>query len=108
MLSLDKDTFEQEVLKAEGLVFVDFWSQSCEPCKALMPGVHALAEKYDGQGMKFTDMDTTKARRVAIGQKVMGLPTMCVYKDGVKVDEITKDDANLENIEAMIVRNLKK
>lgn len=106
MLSLDKDTFEKEVLQAEGLVFVDFWSQSCEPCKALFPGVHALAEKYAGKGMKFCDMDTTKARRIAIGQKVMGLPTMLIYKDGQRIDEITKDDANLENIEAMIVRNL--
>lgn len=108
MISLNKDTFAAEVLEAEGLVFVDFWSQSCEPCKALMPGVHELAEKYEGKGMKFTDMDTTKARRVAIGQKVMGLPTMKVYKDGVAIDEITKDDATLENIEAMIVRNLNK
>ena len=44
MLELDKKTFEPEVLEAEGLVFVDFWSDGCEPCKALMPGVHELAE----------------------------------------------------------------
>ena len=46
MLELDKKNFEPEVLEAEGLVFVDFWSDGCEPCKALMPGVHELAEKY--------------------------------------------------------------
>ncbi len=40
MLALDKDTFETEVLEAEGYVFVDYWSQGCEPCKALMPEVH--------------------------------------------------------------------
>ena len=40
MLELNKENFEQEVLEAEGYVFVDFWSQGCEPCKALMPDVH--------------------------------------------------------------------
>ncbi len=101
MLALDKDNFEAEVLGCDGLVFVDFWSQSCEPCKALMPDVEKLAEKYEGT-MKFTSMDTTKARRVAIGQKVLGLPTLAVYRNGEKIEEVTKDDATVENIEAMI------
>lgn len=105
MLELTKDTFEEEVLKAEGYVFVDFWSQGCEPCKALMPEVHKLAEKY-AENMKFAALDTTKARRVAIGQKVMGLPTLAVYKDGEKLDEVTKDDATIENVEALIKKYL--
>lgn len=103
MLELDKGTFEEEVLNASGYVFVDFWSEGCEPCKALMPDVHKLAEKY-GDKIKFCALDTTKARRLAIKQKVLGLPTMLMYKDGEKVDEITKDDATIENIEAMIVK----
>lgn len=101
MLDVNKDTFEAEVLKAEGYVFVDFWSQGCEPCKALMPEVHKLAEKYEGK-LKFVSLDTTKARRLAIGQKVLGLPTIAVYKDGAKVEEVTKDDATVENVEALI------
>ena len=101
MLELDKNTFETEVLNAEGYVLVDFWSESCEPCKALMPSVIELSEKY-GNGMKFAKLDTSKARRLAIGQKVLGLPTIAVYKDGQKVDELTKDDAKVEKIEEMI------
>lgn len=101
MLELDKNNFEEEVLKASGYVFVDFWSQGCEPCKALMPEVHGLAEKY-GDKIKFCSMDITKARRVAISQKVLGLPTLLMYKDGEKIDEVGKDDATIANIEAMI------
>lgn len=101
MIALDKETFNAEVLEAEGYVFVDFWSQSCEPCKALFPEVEKLAEKY-ADHMKFTNMDTTKARRLAIGQKVLGLPTLAIYKDGEKIDEVTKEDATIENIEKMI------
>lgn len=101
MLAVDKTTFEEEVLQAEGYVFVDYWSEGCEPCKALLPEVHKLAEKY-AENMKFCSLETTKARRLAIKQKVLGLPTLVVYKDGEKVDEVAKDDATLENIEAMI------
>lgn len=101
MLEVDKITFEEEVLKAQGPVLVDFYGDGCEPCKALMPQVHQLAEKYDGK-MKFTALNTTKARRLAIGQKIMGLPVIAVYKDGEKVEECVKDDATISNIEAMI------
>ncbi len=105
MIELNKENFEEEVLQAQGYVFVDFWSEGCEPCKALMPDVHKLAEKYDGK-MKFAALDTAKARRMAIKQRVLGLPTLAVYKDGVKLEEVTKDDATIENIEAMIKKYL--
>lgn len=101
MISLDKNTFEEEVLKHEGLVVVDFWSEGCEPCKALLPEVEELAYNYK-ENLKFCKLDTTKARRLAIKEKVLGLPTIAIYKDGQKVDEVTKDDATKINIEEMI------
>ena len=105
MLELDKETFEAEVLKAGETVFVDFYSDGCEPCKALMPAVHALAEKYSDK-MKFTKINTMKARRLAIAQKVMGLPVMAIYKGGEKTVELVKDDCTEENIEKMILDNV--
>ncbi len=105
MIELDKTTFEDEVLKAEGYVFVDFYGDGCVPCAALMPFVHACAEKY-GDKIKFTALNTTKARRLAIGQKVLGLPAMAIYKAGEKVEEVVKDEATEANIEAMIQKYL--
>ncbi len=101
MLAVDKNTFEQEVLNAEGYVLVDFWSEGCEPCKALMPHIVELSEKY-GDKIKFTKLDTGKARRLAISQKILGLPVIAVYKDGAKIEELVKDDATPANVEAMI------
>ena len=46
MLEVTKENFESEVLQAEGYVFVDFFGDGCVPCAALMPHVHALADKY--------------------------------------------------------------
>ncbi|SHK57715.1 thioredoxin TrxA [Tepidibacter formicigenes] len=101
MLSLDKNTFEKEVLEEEGYVLVDFWSEGCEPCKALMPDIEELSKTY-GDKIKFCKLDTAKAKRLAIKQKVLGLPTIAIYKGGEKVDEVTKDDANKANVENMI------
>ena len=58
MLELDKNTFEAEVLKAEGKVLVDFYGDGCVPCAALMPHVHAFAETY-GDKLKFCALNTT-------------------------------------------------
>lgn len=101
MLELDKNTFEGEVLKQDGYVLVDFYGDGCVPCEALMPHIHNMADQY-GDKIKFAALNTTKARRVSIGQKVMGLPAIVMYKDGEKVDELVKDDATKENVEEMI------
>jgi thioredoxin len=101
MLELDKKNFEEEVLNSEGYVLVDYWSPSCEPCKALMPHVHKMEETY-GEKVKFTSLDITKARRVAIGQKVLGLPVIAMYKDGEKVDAVVADEATKSSVEEMI------
>ncbi|PKM70713.1 MAG: thiol reductase thioredoxin [Firmicutes bacterium HGW-Firmicutes-18] len=105
MLELNKDNFEEEVLQSEGFTLVDFWGDSCEPCKALMPDVEALADMY-GDKIKFAKLNTTKARRVAISQRVLGLPTLLLYKDGSIVEEITRDQANKEHIETVIKKYL--
>ena len=101
MLELDKNTFEAEVLQAEGTVLVDYYGDGCVPCAALMPHVHGFAEVY-GDKIKFCALNTTKARRLAIAQKVMGLPVIAIYEGGAMIDSLVKDDATPENVEAMI------
>ena len=101
MLELDKNTFEAEVLQAEGTILVDFYGDGCVPCAALMPHVHAFAETY-GDKIKFTALNTTKARRLAISQKVMGLPVIAIYQGGAMVESLVKEDATPENVENMI------
>jgi len=105
LIALDKENFEAEVKEASGYVLVDFWSESCEPCKALMPTVEKMADKFGSQ-VKFTKLDIAKARRLAIGEQVLGVPTIILYKDGQKVGELTKDDVTADGIEDMINKNL--
>jgi thioredoxin 1 len=96
MLELNKENFEQEVLKGEGLVLVDFWSPKCEPCLELLPHVEELAGRHEN--VKFGKLNIIENRRLAIGQKVMGLPTILFYKDGEKARELSKD-FGIEDVE---------
>lgn len=105
MLELDRKNFEEEVTNAEGYVLVDFWGPTCEPCKALMPHVHALEEKY-GDKIKFCSLDITKARRLTIKQKVMGLPAILIYKDGEEVERVAESAATASSVEEMIKKYL--
>ncbi len=106
MLELNKDNFEAEVLQTEGTVLVDFWGSKCEPCKALMPDVERLAEQY-GDKIKICKLNTTDNRRLAISQKVLGLPTFIIYKNGERIKEISgAENCTPDAIEALIKENI--
>jgi thioredoxin 1 len=90
MLEVHKDNFEKEVLQEEGLVLVDFWGPQCIPCKQLMPELVALAQKLEGQ-VKFCKLNVAENRRLAISQKVLGLPAVLLFKGGEKIAEFSKD-----------------
>ena len=90
MIDLTKENFDAEVMAAEELVFVDFWSEKCEPCMALLPEVLEFAKQNEGRA-KFCKLDTAGNRRLAIAQKVMGIPTLAFYQNGEKVSTFDKD-----------------
>jgi thioredoxin 1 len=94
MIDLNKENFDAEVLQAEGLVFVDFFSEKCEPCMALMPEVETFVAKNANRA-KFCKLDTAGNKRLAISQKVMGIPTFIFYKGGEKA--FTFDPAALDS-----------
>ena len=100
MLEVTKDTFAAEVLEAPGKILVDYYGDGCVPCAALMPHIHAMEPKYPT--IKFCAMNTTKARRLAISQKILGLPVIAIYKNGEMIDSRVKEEATPESVEEMI------
>ena len=101
MIALTKENFEDEVLKHDGVVFVDFWSPKCVPCMDLVPEVEAFSEKNEGRA-KFCKLDTAGNKRLAISQKVMGIPTIVLYKNGEKVHVFDKDSIEFSAIQAKL------
>lgn len=105
MIEITKENYDELVIESKKLVLVDFFSDGCEPCKALLPHMEDLDKIY-GDKIAFYKFNTSQARRLAIREKVLGLPTILIYENGVKKDELTKEEATKENIEAMIKRAL--
>ena len=63
--------------------------------------IEHLTKTY-GDKIKFTSLNTTKARRLAISQKVLGLPVIAIYQNGAMVDSRVKEEATPESCEEMI------
>ena len=101
MLNITRDNFDAEIKNEKGLVIVDFWGEGCVPCMALMPDFEALEAKFEGK-VKFGKLNTTLERKLALSQRVLGLPTIVLYQDGERIGELTKEKANAMGIEELL------
>ncbi len=80
--------FEQEVLKADLPVVVDFWAEWCGPCHQIAPILERLAEEYDGK-IKFVKVDTEENLETPSSYGILSLPTLLVFKDGQQIERVT-------------------
>ncbi len=80
--------FEQEVLKADLPVLVDFWAEWCGPCHQIAPILESLAGEYDGK-IKFVKLDTDENFETPESYGILSLPTLLVFKEGQQIERIT-------------------
>lgn len=79
------DTFEETVLKSEGLVLVDFGATWCGPCKMMKPIIDQLAE--ENESVKIINVDIDNDPTLAANYGVRSIPTFIFYKNGEIVDK---------------------
>jgi len=77
---LTTDNFEEEVLKSEVPVLVDFWATWCGPCQALSPIVEEVAGEVEG--VKVGKVDVDDQDKLARKYKIFSIPTLLVFKNG--------------------------
>ena len=87
LVILQDSTFEQEVLKSDIPVLVDFWAVWCGPCKAIAPTVEELAKQYKGK-VKVAKMDVDEHQHVPQQYGIRSIPTLLLFKGGRVVDTI--------------------
>lgn len=81
IVTLTDDNFDDEVLRSDIPVLVDFWAEWCGPCRMLAPTIDALAEKYHGK-IKVAKLNTDQSPRTAMRFSVMSIPTVIFFKGG--------------------------
>ena len=79
--NVSDDSFEEEVLKSDLPVLVDFWAVWCAPCKMIEPSVENLAEAYK-EKMKIVKLNVDENPKTPANYSVMSIPTLLLFKGG--------------------------
>lgn len=87
IIEVKTSTFDQEVLKSELPVLVDFWAPWCGPCKALTPTIHKLAEELEGK-VKVAKVNIDESPEIAGKYSIMSIPTLLIFVNGSVSDQM--------------------
>jgi thioredoxin 1 len=87
VLTITKDNFENEVLKSEKPVLLDFFATWCGPCRVLSPIIDAIAEEHDE--IKVGKINIDEEPELATTFEVMSVPTVFVIKNGEVTNKAT-------------------
>jgi len=80
-ITLTNQNFEQEVIKSNQLVLVDFWSPTCPPCLILGPIVEEIAKEFEGKA-KVGKLNVFENPETAKKYQIVGIPTIIIFKNG--------------------------
>jgi thioredoxin 1 len=97
--------FEEQVLKSDKPVLVDFWAEWCGPCRMLAPTIDKLAADY-GTKVKVGKVDTESNRDIVVKYAINAIPTVILFKGG-KVEKkfvgLRKEQDFKEALDATLV-----
>ena len=88
MLELNDQNFEQEVIKSDNLVLVDFWAPGCPPCEMIKPIIQEIAEEFQGKA-KIGKLNVAENSIIAQQYEIKGVPTIIIFKNGKVVERAT-------------------
>ena len=87
VIDLNTDNWEEEVIKSELPVLVDFWAAWCGPCKMVGPIVETLAVENAGK-INVGKLNVDENKSIAVQYGIRGIPTLAFFKEGKEVKRI--------------------
>lgn len=84
---VNSSDFDEQVLKAKGLVMVDFWAEWCPPCRALSPLLEQI-DKEVGDKAFVAKVNVDDNQDLAMKYGIQGIPTVKLFKDGKEVQTL--------------------
>jgi thioredoxin 1 len=99
-ITFTDDNFDQEVLKSDMPVLVDFWAPWCGPCQMMNPVIEDLAKEMEGKA-KVGKLNVDENPQKATEYGVMSIPTLKIFKNGEIVQEMTGVQTR-EDLKAML------
>jgi thioredoxin 1 len=87
VLEVSDANFDEEVLRSEQPVLVDFWAVWCGPCKAIAPVVDTIAANYAGK-LKVAKVNVDQNGATPSRYGIRGIPALLFFKDGKVADQI--------------------
>jgi thioredoxin 1 len=85
-LTFTDSSFDQDVLRSDVPVLVDFWAEWCGPCRMMAPTIDAVATEYAGK-IKVGKLDVDSNGGTAMRYNIRGIPTLLLFKDGHVVEQ---------------------
>ncbi len=86
-LKFTDENFQEEVMKSELPVLVDFYAEWCGPCKMMSPAIEKLAAEYDGK-FKIGKCDVDSSPKVSGEYGIQSIPSVFFFKGGQVVDRM--------------------
>lgn len=86
-LTLTESNFEEEVLKSNKPVLVDFWAVWCGPCKMITPELEKIKKEMPDK-IIIGKLNVDENREIAVKYNITGIPTLLLFKDGKEVKKL--------------------